>query len=72
MSVEHKTAYMLWLERVDEALVKEGKRSLFSFQRSPMRSVPGGEEPDEPGDTLASDVDLICRKHGIEPFRYAR
>lgn len=72
MSVEHKTAYIKWLERVDAALVSEGKRSLFSFCKKPRPMGPTGEPLDEPGDPTVLEVYEIMRKHNIEQFRYAR
>lgn len=63
-------AYSAWLDRVNKALVAEGLRGLFSFSKMPLRLGRDGEVPDEPGDPTAEAVDAICRKHGIEPFRF--
>lgn len=66
----HPRAYADWLSRVNDALVAEGRRSLFSLKKTPIPLGRDGEVPDEPGDPMAEDVDAICRKHGIEPFKF--
>ena len=70
MSAMHKTAYMLWLSKVNDALIAEGKRDLFSFKRAPLPIGKDGDVVDEPGDLMASEVYEIMRKHGIQPFAY--
>lgn len=69
---DHKTAYIEWLQAVDEALVAAGKRSIFSFRKKPLPYGPDGDVPDEPGDTMAIEVDEICRKAGVQPFKWTR
>lgn len=66
----HPRAYAEWLARVNDALVAEGRRSLFSFKKTPLPLGRDGEVPDEEGDPMAPDVDAICEKHGIKPFRF--
>lgn len=68
--MEHKAAYIKWLESVNEAIVKAGKRDLFSFRKQPAPHDRNGDTPDEPGDPMASEVDDIMKKAGIQPFRY--
>lgn len=63
-------AYSEWLDRVNRALIAEGMRSLFSFRKAPIPLNRNGEVPDEPGDPSAEAVDAVCRKHGIEPFKF--